>query len=732
MAPKSGGEPERPMATKEELDALRAELNQLRGQLDRTEKKHDDHVPAVQEQFKTLESLIHATVTQSENKLNADLVLIRGDFEKHAAEKKTNDDARDKLIETIMADLSSYKVDQANKNAAQDENAEAIILAATQFKALQESTNKEIFDDIRTFKFEQQRLDAAQDARADAQDKFMEVTRARQDKLLQDNTVSMTKRMDDIFTQLRSDTEAKFISMHTELNHYIVAVDARVSQLERDYSELQSMPVRRVEWVINGASMVASSAALECPDQPNAPFKCWHSPKFMASGLQDLQMELQLFSPSSSDGVDDGDRNTECMLKLTGPKATTVLVRLYVGKAWLEVLHTFDNTTSLFTKRCNLKKQIQSSDDTLRIGIEILEVFHTVFLESETLHGRSGSCMVETTATGINVPVSLPGSLCFHKHVCIGAVSRHMEKIQSQIDLMQSRLISRIEWHLEDVSSMQLCIPQGQCICSAPFMLAGAEGLQFVFFPSGDKGASSCTFSLYVYYPGRTSLQCWLTAGKQNREAEPCKKGRSGLFGRLNFALLQGCIDKKYDSLTLGLEIAEAQEHGTELLSYEPAPRAVPWTNLATGIKTGYPVEPFSGMSHSQSMASLSEGDEYAIMHTAQHSSHTTRLQGQVGRLALGDTKQLPSIWSTTPGRLRNVEQVPPIWTFKPRVEEGSVPNGFYSYSQMPRPAPDDPRLLKLKNPVPEPGVERKGPHSARVRSARGELSRITSRLPQL
>merc|ERR1719464_1785197 len=116
-------------------------------------------------------------------------------------------------------------------------------------------------------------------------------------------------------------------------------------------------------------------------------------------------------------------------------------------------------------------------------------------------------------------------------------------------------MVGRVEWRLEHVLMLQQSFAKGECLCSAMFSAGGVKHLQLVFYPSGDEDARASYCSFFLFCSGQSTMQCWLSVGKQRREAHRllCKPD---FLGRSNFCLFEGCADRSSDALTLALEIA--------------------------------------------------------------------------------------------------------------------------------------------------------------------------------
>jgi len=127
---------------------------------------------------------------------------------------------------------------------------------------------------------------------------------------------------------------------------------------------------------------------------------------------------------------------------------------------------------------------------------------------------------------------------------------------------MQSRMVRRIEWLVEHASHLPQRFPPRQQMCSPVFSAAGVEGMQLIFYPSGYTGATDGFCSFFLYCPGGVTLRCWLSAGKQRREAHH-SFGEAGAYGRTNFCRYDGLVDEDTDTLLLVLEIEDCRQELT-------------------------------------------------------------------------------------------------------------------------------------------------------------------------
>jgi len=461
-------------------------------------------------------------------------------------------------------------------------------------------------------------------------------------------------------SRARSDLSLKLEDENAKmsaLGQRFCKVERQVLALEADAERLGSLPTRRVEWLISQASALASGAA--CPSgRPGRACASWSSPKFSAAGHGGLQLELRL-----EGGPDEAG---ECTLQLWGCEGLQALVKLYVGTAVEELQHSFGRHAPCRMRRCPWRHALDRNEDTLRVGVEILEAFRLSEWPLVPLSPAPGGDPALRQGRGQEgAPV---GSLRTHSHLNPSAVDR-VCFLQEQWDSLRARMVGRVEWRLEQVLLLQQAFPKGECLCSTVFSAAGAEQLQLVFYPSGDEDARPSYCSFYLLCPRTTVLQCWLSAGKQRREVQRLRS-KPNLLGRSNFCLFEGCMDRGSDSLTLVLEIAEAQQHAGAL---KPTPQLVPWPAF---FESSTSCDPDSGRDRS-----------WPVVHEELMTSNS-KLQGTPGRISLEDVKQLPAVWTSKPAAGLPVLapcQLPPVWYYKPHPpsSQGRMPEGYASLGEL-------------------------------------------------
>merc|ERR1719265_2313650 len=78
------------------------------------------------------------------------------------------------------------------------------------------------------------------------------------------------------------------------------------------------------------------------------------------------------------------------------------------------------------------------------------------------------------------------GEMVFHRHIN----HRVFMQMRQEVERMQSRMVKRIEWNIEQASKHTDYFATREPIASPIVSAAGVEGMQLVFYPSGYTGAT--------------------------------------------------------------------------------------------------------------------------------------------------------------------------------------------------------------------------------------------------
>jgi hypothetical protein len=200
--------------------------------------------------------------------------------------------------------------------------------------------------------------------------------------------------------------------------------------------------------------------------------------------------------------------------------------------------------------------------------------------------------------------------------------NRLYDQVKRQVDLMNSRMIRRVDWRLQQASLLRRCFPTGQPLCSADFSAAGVEGMQLVFYPSGYAGATEGFCSFFLFAPAGATLRSWLSAGGQRREAHHSYE-KPGNFGRTNFCRFESAINEEDDTLLLSLEIEDAHQ---DLVATMAHPTPVP--------------------GDSRTQAQLEASVPAAVESVLKLQRLPGKAPMSVDSQTLGDVRVLPSLWT--------------------------------------------------------------------------------------
>jgi len=548
----------------EEVESVRNQLSELERCL---KEREDAGLESLGAQLKVLTS----EVEQQGDLFGERLVDLGASGDRSRSMIQESNKRLEKVERSMDKAIASVRADVAT---SLEESSKQYAVALARQKA-------SILEQIETLTEEQQR------SQADSQRKLMSASDAAYSELQERLQQAMSKQKsedDEASAQLRYECKSEIGMLHQEM-----------LQLSKSVSSVANLPTRRVEWVVRDASpklqLKRDDQALQAGEHVTISSK-----PFEVAGSRGLQFELVRFGGPN---VDNSDRK-DGVLRITAEAGLTLVFRLSVGEVVQQLEHTFDGEQPFSTCRlCMLSDQIRQEDDTLRIGLEVLEAFLT--LESSSSLAAIGMQGLDTDEA-----VADTNSFIFHRYVN----HRMLDLVQNQVDVMNSRMTRRVEWRIDGASRLAGCFSEDEAMCSATFQAAGLDGLQLVFYPCGSAGVKEGYCSCFVIYPGKSALRCWLSVGNQRREAKLfCNS--AGFFGRTNFCRLENGVEAATDSLLVTLEIDEAQQDVIRHSSHQTIANQSP-------VATTSPV-----------------------------SDGTLTLQRASGHLQ--EVKQLPSIWTPTP-----------------------------------------------------------------------------------
>lgn len=430
------------------------------------------------------------------------------------------------------------------------------------------------------------------------------------------------QNIENMLSTTKQKFNAELEALVSENRSRLGLLDNRAAHLEHAVAGIENIPTRRIDWVIKDAAAQLAGMASQ-KHRSTSPH--WLSPVFEAAGAHNFQFELRFLSPAeiqANHEQDSLDNQGDCVLTLKADPGLFLVCRLYVGTAFGQLEHTFEEQQKPCSTKalCYIRDQINPKDGTVCVSLEILEAIRTVPRED-----GPASASLET---GALQPI---GSMVAHRHLN----HRTLDIMQDQVDLIRSGMVRRIEWRIERASQMRKCFPENECICSTTFEAAGVQDLQLVFYPSGFTGAREDFCSFFLHCPAGSQLKCWLSVGKHRREAR-VSFDKTGYFGRTNFCRFDGCIDANDDTVLLVLEIEEAQQNIEEPLSH---PAKVSMVTTKKAEKTLHDDSSRPEVTHPPHDSSPAP----------EKIDSSLRLQRVTGNKTLQETRQLPSIWTSVP-----------------------------------------------------------------------------------
>mmetsp|Transcript_22080 Transcript_22080/g.50473 ORF Transcript_22080/g.50473 Transcript_22080/m.50473 type:complete len:759 (-) Transcript_22080:26-2302(-) len=608
---------------KEELRTLRVEFDRDVGELKYTVQAHSDGHLGLQEELRTFSTNeITAVTTKVTEKLNE---LENGAT---AGTQRLLRELQAALEERIQQLESRITEAREHAGALNERGVKAVLSELTR-------TEGDLSEQCGAVRGDLSRLYSSLDLRHAAVDSTLQ--------RLENATQSSLERLEEATGTLAELKERAGSRLET--------LEQQGRTMEASVSEVANITTRRVEWVVSGVCLrmntedppspvLSPAREVETSDTadedaetneahsksptPVSPTSylregCrWLSPPFQAAGSQGLQLELRFLG--DADGKEEQTQSSkgDFVVCLHSHKQLYLAFKFIVGKETVQLQHSFNaQQPCCVSKRLGfLDEKVDSDTDTMQIGFEILEAVSEIEVLPPSAEAEDGAIAVDSNGEG---------KLTFKRYLN----HRLMEQVRGQVDLMRSRLVRRIEWHIDQASSLQRCFPEGHPICSAPFVAAGLEGLQLVFYPSGYTGVKEGYCSLFLYCPAGTFLRCWLSAGSQRREARLSSDTRPGFFGRTNFCRFENTMNQ-HDDVVLVLEIDEAQQDIKEKLSHS-LKRATSAEGQAPAQAAGAPTNRAEGQDSPPSVES------------------TLKLQRVAGKGTLEDVKLLPSIWTPRP-----------------------------------------------------------------------------------
>mmetsp|Transcript_31249 Transcript_31249/g.72282 ORF Transcript_31249/g.72282 Transcript_31249/m.72282 type:complete len:772 (-) Transcript_31249:33-2348(-) len=397
-------------------------------------------------------------------------------------------------------------------------------------------------------------------------------------------------RLDALLAELRntaaSDTQASKEEVCQALEGFknesatrLARMDKRADEHQDFLDMLEQVTARRVEWMLKGASSLIPGSprsplgGQEPPDSPSTPslrHRSYFSPTFSAAGCRGLQLELRVFwrPGRQSTGPDN------CSLYLWCPAGVQMHLRFFAGEKWFTVEKGASTDGPAGSKRMGLlQDHINEEDNTLHVGVEILEAIKEVSLQAEP-EGHDTVAGQPIADGNFKEPYE-NSTLSFQRHVN----HRVLAQVRKEVDKMQCKMVKRVEWLLSECDQLPRLFPHDQPICSPVFSAGGVDGMQFIFYPMGYRDSTEGFCSLFLYCPAGVNIKCNLNAGSQKRDASNHFRD-AGAFGRCNFCRLDSAVDSDTNTALLWLEIEEVIQETKKSMDEEGRKRKPPALEL--------------------------------------------------------------------------------------------------------------------------------------------------------
>jgi len=341
------------------------------------------------------------------------------------------------------------------------------------------------------------------------------------------------------------------------------------AMFRKSITSVFSLVTRRVYWVISRARSSLSKTGT------------WFSPLFDAGGCHDLQLELRLIGPGDvahDAEKKDAPKKGDLMVYLWACAGVALTFKITVGSKSEVVEGDFQLGKLCFpTGRMGfIEKELNKEEDTLRIGIDILEFARTIEQKIELADEvKNAEEKAEDSKEGLDIEGRVPnleGTMVTQQHIS----HRLLSQVTKQVERMRSRMVRHVEWRLEQASALKHAFSAGHSAVSKEFDAAGVEGLQMVFYPCGHTGALENNCSFFLKTPAGVAMQAVLTAGSEKKSVSRKGDQPGGAFGVVNFCLLDIVIDKDQDVILLSVDIEDCHsELAPALADSIPPPTTV-------------------------------------------------------------------------------------------------------------------------------------------------------------
>jgi len=242
------------------------------------------------------------------------------------------------------------------------------------------------------------------------------------------------------------------------------------------------------------------------------------SPEFSAAGIRNLQIE---FFPC---GRESASLENFCSVFFWCPEGTNIKYELFVGS------HRRAPDEDVYETRmghghsnfCLLEAEIDKSDDSVTVGVDIIDV------QKEINYG-----------SGLRV------------------IRPSLSKIMARYtSVVENRQIGRIEWRINRISERLKNLPKGASIYSPVFSAANIRDMLIEFYPNGNANTLKEGYcALYLRCPEGTQIIVTLVVGEVKKGPISAKFDGNAGKGLPEFCPIAPQIDITNDALLVAIEV---------------------------------------------------------------------------------------------------------------------------------------------------------------------------------
>jgi len=214
-----------------------------------------------------------------------------------------------------------------------------------------------------------------------------------------------------------------------------------------------------------------------------------------------------------------------CSLFLWCPQGTKVKYQLWVGN-FLRAPDEDDYTSRIghgHSNFCPMDPEVDRETDTLRVGVNFLEVMHAE----------------EVTGKGLKL------------------IATPLEQmVAKEVEVIANRNVSKIIWKISKISERLAGLPRGAAMWSKLFTAAGIREILFEFYPNGSNNTTKDGFcAFYVRCQDKVTIVITLIVGKVKKG--PIKAVFDTLVGKglPDFCPVEDQINTDDDTLEVGIEL---------------------------------------------------------------------------------------------------------------------------------------------------------------------------------